>query len=117
LVEDEKFFFYFLKNRLEKENLKVAIASDGEEALKCLRASSFGLILLDLILPKISGFELMEIISADPKLKKIPIMIISNLGQDKDIATAKNYGAIEYFVKARVSLDELVKQIKKFFKN
>ena len=116
LVEDESFLAHLLKNRLEKEGMEVTIVSDGEEALNILKKESFHLILLDLILPKISGFELMEIISADPKLKKIPIMVISNLGQDKDIATAKDYGVVDYFVKARVSIDELVEQIKKFLR-
>ena len=114
LIEDEKFLNQLLKNRLQKEGIKVTIAFNGEEGLKFLRSEKFDLILLDLILPRISGFELMEIISADPSIKSSPIIIISNLGQETDIAKGKCLGAIEYFIKARVSIDELIKQIKKF---
>jgi len=67
-------------------------------------------------LPKISGFELMEILKTDPQFEKAPIIIISNLGQESDVLKGQSLGAIEYFVKAQVSIEELVEQVKRFLK-
>ncbi len=114
LVEDEPLLANLLKQRLEKENFIVNLAQDGEEALKFLKNQKPDLILLDIILPKISGFELMEKLKSAPEIQKAPIIIISNLGQEKDVTKGYSLGAIEYFIKAQVSIEELVSQIKSF---
>ena len=114
LVEDEPLLANLLKQRLEKEAFKVALARDGEEALRALREKTLDLVLLDIILPKISGFELMETMKTDPQLERVPVMIISNLGQDTDIQKGQSLGAVEYFVKAKISIEELVEQVKSF---
>lgn len=116
LVEDDAFLSNLLKVRLQGENIKVSLAKDGEEAMKKIAEETPSLVLLDLILPKKSGFEVLEKISIDPKLKKIPIIIISNLGQTSDVERGKNLGAIEYFVKAKVSIDDLVTKVKGYLK-
>lgn len=114
LVEDEQFLSNLLKARLQAVGIKVIQSLDGDDALKKLREIKPDLILLDIILPKISGFEVMEAINADPIFQNSPIMIISNLGQDSDIQKGKDLGAVEYFIKAKVSIDVLVEKIKKF---
>ena len=116
LVEDDPFLSSLLKNRLQKEGLEVNLAKDGEEALNSLKSAKPDLILLDLILPKKSGFEVMEEMRADPQMQfqELPIIIISNLGQPEDISRGQALGAIEYFVKAKTSIDELVEKIKGF---
>ena len=114
LVEDEKFLSNLLKARLEALGVKVIQVFDGSEAIKLLADLKPDLILMDIILPKISGFEIMEMINADPTLNSAPIVIISNLGQDGDIQKGKALGAVEYFIKAKVSIDELVKKIISF---
>ena len=116
LVEDDPFLSSLLKNRLQKEGLEVNLAKDGEEALNSLKSAKPDLILLDLILPKKSGFEVMEEIRNDPQMQsqEVPIIIISNLGQPEDISRGEELGAIEYFVKAKTSIDELVEKIKGF---
>ena len=116
LVEDDPFLSSLLKNRLQKEGLEVNLAKDGEEALNSLKSAKPDLILLDLILPKKSGFEVMEEMREDPQMQfpGLPIIIISNLGQPEDISRGKALGAIEYFVKAKTSIDELVEKIKGF---
>lgn len=114
LVEDEPLIGNLLKQRLEREGVTVQLARDGEEALQALQGAPPDLILLDVILPKISGFELMERIQADPQLAHAPIVVISNLGQDTDIAKGTSLGATAYIVKAKVSIDELVDTIKEF---
>ena len=116
LVEDDPFLSSLLKNRLQKEGLEVNLAKDGEEALNSLKSAKPDLILLDLILPKKSGFEVMEEIRNDPQMQsqEVPIIIISNLGQPEDVSRGQELGAIEYFVKAKTSIDELVEKIKGF---
>lgn len=117
LVEDEQFLANLLKSRLEKTGqIKIQIARDGLEALKFLKEDKFDLVLLDLILPKLSGFEILETIHSDPQLQNIPVMIISNLGQESDVSRGQSLGAVEYFIKARVSMEELMEQVKKFLK-
>jgi len=114
LVEDDPFLSSVLQLKLEKENFQLVRAVDGEEALKFLITQGLKpeLILLDLILPKKNGFEVLETIRQDPLLEKIPVIIISNLGQPSDIERGKSLGVIDYFVKARLSIDELVNRVK-----
>lgn len=116
LIEDDPFLSNLLKVRLQHENLEVVLAQDGEEAIKKLSEFRPSLVLLDLILPKKSGFEVLEKISTDPQIKDIPVIIISNLGQTSDIQRGKGLGAIEYFVKAKISIDDLIGKVKEFLK-
>ena len=116
LVEDDQFLSSLLKNRLEKENFEVIPVYDGVEALARLRAEKPDLILLDIILPGKSGFEVLEEVRNDPQLqnkRSIPVIVISNLGQESDLERSRQLGAVDYFVKARTSIDELVKMVEK----
>jgi CheY-like chemotaxis protein len=70
------------------------------------------LVILDLIMPKVTGFEVLQSISLTPELQKVPVVILSNLAQDSDIEKARQLGAKEYFVKVKVSIDDLVGRIK-----
>lgn len=113
IIEDDKFLSSVLKGRLEKDGFQVEQAFDGEEGLAKLKTSRPQLVLLDLILPKISGFEVLEQISLDPQINQIPVIIASNLGQESDIQKAKNLGAIEYYVKVKTTIDELASMVKR----
>ncbi len=117
IVEDEPLLGNLLKQRLEKEGFKVIHAKDGEEALNLLKEKAPDLILLDVILPKISGFELLEKINSDPTLSsnKAPTVIISNLGQESDVERGQALGAIGYFVKAQLSIEDLAEKVMSFF--
>ncbi|MEX2436835.1 MAG: response regulator [Candidatus Paceibacterota bacterium] len=117
LIEDEPLLSNLLKQRLEKDNLKVIAIQDGAKALDILKNQKVDLILLDIILPKVSGFEIMEKIQQDPTHKDVPIIIISNLGQESDVKKGESFGAVGYFVKAHVSIEELVGEIKSFIDN
>ena len=115
LVEDDPFLSSVLRMKLEKESFKVIRAADGDEALNFLTEQGVkpDLILLDLILPKKNGFEVLETIRQDPLLEKLPVIIISNLGQPSDIERGKALGVIDYVIKARLSVEELVNKVKK----
>ncbi len=117
LVEDEPMLSNLLKGRLEKDGFQVTQAKDGDEALIMLRKDKFDLVLLDIILPKISGFEVMETMKSDPNIQEVPIVIISNLGQESDVEKGQSLGAVGYFIKAQLSIEELVSKIKEFFSN
>jgi DNA-binding response OmpR family regulator len=118
LVEDDPFLSSILQLKLDKENFKTIRAADGEEALNLLTEQGIrpDVILLDLILPKKNGFEVLETIRQDPTLEKLPVIIISNLGQPSDIDRGKALGVIDYFVKAKLSVDELVNKVKEEIK-
>jgi DNA-binding response OmpR family regulator len=112
IIEDDRFLSSILKTRLEKDGLNVLQAYDGDEGIEMVRKEHPSLVLLDLIMPKVSGFEVMEKIASDPELSSTPVMIASNLGQDSDIQKARNLGAIDYYVKVRTSIDELAQIVK-----
>lgn len=112
LVEDDQFLSSLLKSRLERDGgFVVTLAQTGTAALAALQQSSFDLMLLDLILPEKSGFEILEELQSEPGAKP-PVIILSNLGQDIDVMRGKTLGAIDYFVKARTPIDELIQKIK-----
>ncbi len=114
LIEDEPLLANLLKQRLEKENFKVIHVLDGEEGLRTLKSLHPDLILLDIILPKLSGFEVMERLKNDPTFGETPLVIISNLGQESDVERGRVLGAIGYFVKAKTSIEDLIKKVKVF---
>jgi two-component system phosphate regulon response regulator PhoB len=112
LIEDDHFLSSLMKARLEKEGFAVTQAFDGEEAMHMLKEGLPSLIVLDLIMPKVTGFEVLQMISITPQLDKVPVIIVSNLAQDSDIEKARQFGVKEYFIKVKVSIDDLVDKIK-----
>ncbi len=112
IIEDDHFLSSLMKARLEKEGFMVVQAFDGEEALQMLKAEIPALVILDLIMPKVTGFEVLQMISITPQLDKVPVVIVSNLAQDSDIEKARQLGAREYFIKVKISIDDLVGKIK-----
>jgi len=114
LVEDDPFLSSLLKNRFAQEKVEVMHAHDGDEALAMLKTATPDVVLLDLILPKKSGFEVMQAMREDPQLANAPVIIISNLGQPEDIQKGQELGAIEYFIKAKTSIEDLVGNVLSF---
>lgn len=112
LVEDDKFLSTILKTRLEREGFKVVVAMDGEEGLAALKQEAPALIVLDIVMPKMSGFEFLERKAMDPQVGAVPVVIASQLGQESDIEKARALGAANYFIKAQTPIEELVKKLK-----
>ena len=112
LIEDDRFLSSLMKARLEKDGFAILQAFDGEEAIQVFKEKTPNLIILDLIMPKMTGFEVLQTISITPQLEKVPVVILSNLAQDSDIEKARQLGAKEYFVKVKVSIDDLVGRVK-----
>jgi len=113
LVEDDKFLGKMLGKMLESHNYEVVLAANGREGLLKASNSNPNLILLDIMLPDIDGFDVLETIKQDEKIKKIPVIIISNLGQPEDIQQGKSLGEKDYLEKSDMSLDEVVAKVRK----
>lgn len=112
VIEDDRFLSSLVKARLEKDGFLVLQEFDGEEAIQALRTERPDLVILDLIMPKVTGFEVLQTISITPGFEKTPVVILSNLAQDSDIEKARELGAREYFVKVKISIDDLIGKIK-----
>jgi len=112
LVEDDPFLSNILMMKLQKEGLNVIHAVDGDDALTKLNEGDYEMVLLDLILPKKNGFEVLETMRRDSRFENTPVIIVSNLGQDSDMEKARSLGVIDYIVKERLSIDDLVNKVK-----
>jgi DNA-binding response OmpR family regulator len=111
LVEDDRFLSSLIKARLEKDGFTVIQSFDGDDAIKRLPEERPNLVILDLIMPKTNGFEVLKQISLMPGLERTPVVIVSNLAQDSDIEKAQQLGAKAYFVKVKISIDDLIGKI------
>ena len=109
LVEDDRFLRRAAEASLKRRGFIVLTAADGEEALRIAAAEPLDLILLDLILPRLPGFEVLRNLKGQVQTASIPVIVLSNLGQDSDVQQATALGAQSYFVKANLSLDELAR--------
>ncbi|MFA6608680.1 MAG: response regulator [Candidatus Paceibacterota bacterium] len=114
IVEDEDFLAQVLTDNLSLEGYKVDLAVDGEEAIKKIEESQPSLILLDLLLPKKDGFQVLEELKLNPNFKLIPVIVLSNLGADTDIKRALSLGAEDYFVKSQHPIAEVVERVRKY---
>ena len=112
IAEDDKFLHKILLAKLKKEGFDVVSAYDGEQTLSQITMAQPDLILLDIVMPKKNGFEVLAEIKIVPALAKIPVIILSHLGQDYDIAKAKEFGVKDYLVKANFSINQVIKKIK-----
>jgi len=116
VVEDDKFLRGLLIQKLKKENFQVLEAIDGEEGVRITKEKRPNLVLLDLILPGVDGFGVLEQVKKDPKTKDIPVIILSNLGQKDDVEKGMNLGATDYLVKAYLTPSEVVGKIRETLK-
>lgn len=113
LIEDEKTITDVLSKRLAREGYQILAAENGEEGLRTMREKKPDLILLDIIMPRMGGFEVMEEMNKDPELKKIPVIIVSNSGQPVEINRAQKLGAKDWLIKTEFDPQEVVEKIKK----
>lgn len=116
IIEDDKFLGSLLARKLEKEEFTASIAANGVEAFDKINESLPNLILLDLILPNMNGFEILEVLKKNQKTKDTPVIILSNLSQKEDIEKSLKLGAADYLVKAYSTPQEIVEKIKIFLR-
>ena len=115
LIEDDEVLSIVMQEELGKAGFDVLIAADGEKGIKLVKSQKPDLVLLDLMLPKKSGFEVLQELKKDPKTKNIPVVILTSLSLDEGIQKALRLGADDYFVKSQHTSLELVEMIRNFF--
>lgn len=116
VVEDDSFLMKAYQIKFGKEGMGVLSASDGKEALEMLQKEPAEAVLLDLMLPQVSGFDVLAAIRKNDKWKNVPVIILSNLGGEQDIERGKELGATDYIVKANTKIDDVVKKVKEYIK-
>jgi len=115
LAEDDKFLRDICGTKLIKEGFQVAEAIDGQEVVKVLEKEKPNIVLLDIVLPSVNGFEILGQIrgNANPEIAKTPVLMLSNLGQEDDIKKAMELGANDYLIKSNFTTQEITDKIKK----
>jgi DNA-binding response OmpR family regulator len=117
VVEDTELLRRMYTDRLTQDGYRVLSAADGLEALSVMRSETPDLVLLDLIMPKMSGIEVLERIQSDTRLHEIPVLILSNLGQDEDIRRCIELGASDYLIKNDARPADIAAKIKSLLRD
>lgn len=112
LVEDDLFLAGMYVTKLSLENFEVEHAEDGEKGLNYAKSNNPDVILLDIVLPKMSGFDVLKNLKGNPATKDIPVILLTNLGQRDDVQKGLDLGAEDYLIKAHFMPSEVVKKIK-----
>ncbi len=113
LVEDDPFLLSMYATKFEMEGFVVVLAEDGEKGLKLAGKEKPSIILLDVLLPKMDGFEVLKALKADKATKDIPVILLTNLSQRDDVEQGQALGAVDYLIKAHFMPSEVVEKIKK----
>jgi len=116
IVEDDKFVRELISQKLAEEKFEVVAAKDGEEGVEKNESEKPDLILLDLILPGIDGFEVLSRIRKKPTTKNVPVIILSNLGEKVDVDRGIQLGANDYLIKAHFTPKEIVEKVRSVLK-
>jgi DNA-binding response OmpR family regulator len=116
IIEDDKFLRELISRKLAGENFEAVDAVDGESGIKKVKEERPDLVLLDLILPGIDGFEVLAKIKEDPAVASVPVIILSNLGQRDDVERGLRLGAVDYLVKAHFTPNEIIKKVQEVLK-
>ncbi len=114
IVEDDKFLSELISAKLTKEGFDIVLATDGETGLEKAIAEHPEIVLLDIMLPGMSGFEVLQSLKGNPDeaIKSIPVLILSNFGQESKVQQGLDLGASDYLVKANFTTGEIVEKIK-----
>ena len=113
-VDDDNFLRKVYEAELKEKNFDVVLAQDGEEGLEKAQLEDPDLVILDMIMPKKSGFEVLTELQRNPKTRNIPVIILSNLGQEDDKKKGVDLGAVDYLIKDNITLGILVDKINQY---
>ncbi len=115
IVEDEELILHLYEENIPKDKCDIVLSKDGLDAIGQIDKKNFDLILLDIMMPKMNGWDVLEYIRKKKKLK-VPVIILSNLAQDSDKEKAKKLGATSYLVKSDIGFNDLMDKIISFLK-
>ncbi|MBZ9569591.1 response regulator [Patescibacteria group bacterium] len=113
LVEDDPFVIDIYTTKLKEAGFFIEIAEDGEEALRKIKEKKPDLLVLDIVLPNIDGWELLEKIRTELGFEDLKVVVLSNLSQKSEVEKSLKFGVIKYFIKAHFTPSEVVEEIKK----
>ncbi|MFA7244912.1 MAG: response regulator [Candidatus Magasanikbacteria bacterium] len=113
LVEDDNFLGNIYKTKFELEKFKIILAKDGQEGLEMAKKKKPDIILLDVLMPKMDGFTVLENLKKDKNTVNIPVILLTNLGQKDDVEKGLELGAVDYLIKAHFKPSETVEKVKK----
>lgn len=116
LVEDDQYLVDIYVTKLEKEGFKVDLARDGQKALDFLEKNKPDLLILDIIVPSVDGWEILRRIRKKEKFKNLPVIILSNLNQKREVMKGIDLGATKYLIKAHYTPSEILEEIRKMLK-
>lgn len=116
LVEDDQMISTMYQTKFSLEGYAIDVASDGQTGLEKAKSMKPDVILLDIILPRLDGFSILKEVKADPATSKIPVILLTNLGQDEDVKKGKTLGADDYFIKSNHTPAEIVAKVKDVLK-
>ncbi len=116
LIEDDDFLLKMYQTKLEVEGYKVEVAMDGEKGYSLIQKKKPQVVLLDIVLPKLNGFELLEKMKDESLIEKIPVILLTNLSHKEDIKKGLNLGAKDYLIKAHYMPSEVIEKIKQVLK-
>jgi len=112
IIEDDPFLSEMYAAKFNQNDFQTEVATDGKSGLAKIKADRPDLVLLDIVLPKMDGFEILKAIKGDPKFKDIPIVLLTNLGQKSEVEKGLSLGADEYIIKAHFTPTAVVAKIK-----
>lgn len=112
IVEDERMLAEMYATKFSMEGFDVVKAFDGQDGLETARTEKPDFIILDIIMPKLDGFAVLKELKSDVKLRSVPVLLLTNLGQDDDIKKGKELGANDYFVKSNHTPADVVRKVK-----
>ena len=113
LIEDDPFLLSMYATKFELEGFEIISADDGEKALKAASKEKPDIILLDVLLPKMDGFEVLKELKKNEETKAVPVILLTNLSQRDDVEKGLALGAVDYLIKAHFMPTEVVEKIKK----
>ena len=114
IVEDEEILSTVLQEKFENENFKVEVAQEGSVVLAMAKKFKPDIILLDILLPKMNGIEVLKHLKNDDDISNIPVIMLTNLSEDVKIKEALELGAIDYLVKTQHPINEVVEKVNKY---
>ncbi|MBI4089823.1 MAG: response regulator [Candidatus Kerfeldbacteria bacterium] len=116
VVEDDTFLAGMYLTKLSLEGFEVELAGDGRDGLKKAQDWLPDVILLDIVLPVMDGFGVLEGLKKDPATREIPVMLLTNLGQRNDVERGLNLGAADYLIKAHFMPSEVIDKVKRLLR-
>lgn len=112
IIEDDTFLAGMYEQKFRMEQMNPLMAYDGEAGLELIRAQKPDIVLLDIMMPKMDGWGVLQVLRSDPSTKTIPVIMLTNLGQKEDVDLALKYGANDYLIKAHFNPQEVIDRVR-----